>query len=322
MREAYLQYSRGPTTVRLGRQLIVWGRADQVNPTDNLTPRDYSLLVTDAGDERFGTLALQALHRFGAYTISGLWLPRFRPNVVPLAPELAVTQVLPSSARQWGLKLDHSASSAIDWSTSWYSGFDLSPTLRFNQQVPGTINATHPRIQVAGIDFAVPVGGFGLRGEAAYTWTAKGWQTQPLGKKPFFFGVIGVERTYGSTLNVNLQAYVYRVTGYSDPRQLTDPALRNLAVGQAISAHQIDKSERGLTLRIADKWRNETLEGEVVLVSSIGRKSYAVRPRMSYAFDDHLRMTLGADVFRGSDDSPLAQLRSNSAAFAELRVSW
>ena len=322
LREAYLQYSRGPMTVRLGRQLIVWGRADQVNPTDNLTPRDYTLLVPDVGDERFGTLALQASRRFGDYTISGLWLPRFRPHVVPLAAEFAVTEVLPSSARQWGLKLDHSASSGIDWSASWYSGFDLSPSLRPNQQAPGTIDATHPRIQVAGVDFAVPIGGLGLRGEAAYTWTAKGWQTEPLAKKPFFFGVLGVERTFGGTLNVNLQAYSYRVTGFSDPRELRDPVLRALAVAQAVGAHQIDQWEHGLTLRIADKWWNEALEGEVVLVSSLGRKSHAVRPRVTYAFDDHVRMTVGADVFRGSGETSFGQLRANSAALAELRFSW
>jgi hypothetical protein len=322
LREGYVQYSRGPTQVRLGRQLIVWGRADQVNPTDNLTPRDYTLLVPDVGDERFGTLALQVSKRFGDYTIAGAWLPRFRPNVIPFVPEITVTEVLPESARQWGLKLDHSASSGIDWSASWYTGFDLNPTLQPNYQNPGAVRAIHPRIDVAGIDFAAPVGAFGLRGEAAYTFTTKDWQTDPLAKKPFFFGVIGVERTYGSTFNLNLQLYAYRVSKYSDPRELADPVQRRLAVFQAINAHQIERSERGVTLRIADKWWNETLESEVLLVSLIDRTSCLIRPRMIYALDDHLRMTLGADLYRGSGDSAFGLLRHNSGAFAELRFSW
>ena len=36
------------------------GRADRINPTDNLTPRDFTLLVPDDEDQRFGTAAIRA----------------------------------------------------------------------------------------------------------------------------------------------------------------------------------------------------------------------------------------------------------------------
>jgi hypothetical protein len=38
LREAFVGTSAGTVDVRAGRQILVWGRADQINPTDNLTP--------------------------------------------------------------------------------------------------------------------------------------------------------------------------------------------------------------------------------------------------------------------------------------------
>jgi hypothetical protein len=121
-REAYLQFDSGATSIRLGQQLVVWGRADQLNPTDNLTPRDFTVLATDNADERFGTLALAINHRIGNYTWSTALLPRFRPNVVPWPASTPIAESKPAGGQQVGVKVDHSGGSSMDWSASWYSG--------------------------------------------------------------------------------------------------------------------------------------------------------------------------------------------------------
>jgi hypothetical protein len=38
LREAYVNAYLGPLDLRIGQQIIVWGRADALNPTNNLTP--------------------------------------------------------------------------------------------------------------------------------------------------------------------------------------------------------------------------------------------------------------------------------------------
>src|SRR5579863_2793214 len=58
LREAYGQLSYGPLELRAGWQMFPWGRADGLNPTDNLTPRQLTLPVRDLDDQRFGTPAL------------------------------------------------------------------------------------------------------------------------------------------------------------------------------------------------------------------------------------------------------------------------
>jgi len=62
-REGYLDLRLGALDVRLGRQIIAWGRADQINPTDNLTPRDFTLLVPEDADQRSGTTGARAIYR-------------------------------------------------------------------------------------------------------------------------------------------------------------------------------------------------------------------------------------------------------------------
>jgi len=315
-REAYLSMALGNADVRIGRQVLVWGRADQLNPTDSLTPRDYTLLVPEPGDDRLGVDAVQLKPRWGATSLSVVWLPRFSPSVTPL-PE-GVRPGLPRSARQLALKLDNSGGGGTDWSVSWFSGFDLMPTLAPSS--PGMLESRHPRIQVVGGDFAVPVGRLGLRGELAHTRTEDPGGTDPLKKNSFFYGVLGVERSFFGDLNVNVQAYAYRVQKYRDPRDLVDPQLRQLAVRQASLAHQLERSERGLAVRVSDKWWNETLEGEVAVVVSFGGQGHIFKPRLAYALNDHLRLTLGADIYRGRADSPYGLLQRNSLAYGELRA--
>jgi hypothetical protein len=322
LREAYLEHPMGDVTIRVGQQIVVWGRADQINPTDNLTPRDLALAVPDTEDNRFGTLAASVSTRLGDTTASALWLPRFRPNIIPYPAGLAIRKARAPGPRQVALKLDHSGSGGIDWSLSWFSGFDLNPTLQPDPVTPGGLLETHPRIRVLGADFAVPFGRFGLRGEVAYTWTDSTAGIEPLRKRPFFYGVFGIERTYLETLNLNLQAYTYATRDWHNPRAVADPALRDLAVTQSIFNHQLDRTEHGLALRISNKWLHETLEAEVAVLSSVARRDYVLKPKVTYAFNDHLKGSIGAELLHGADDALFGRWRKNSAAYAELRYSW
>jgi hypothetical protein len=43
--------------LRFGKQIVAWGRADGLNPTDNLTPRNFLVLLPNDEDQRFGIWA-------------------------------------------------------------------------------------------------------------------------------------------------------------------------------------------------------------------------------------------------------------------------
>jgi hypothetical protein len=322
LREAYLQASAGQFDLRVGQQLIVWGRADRVNPTDNVTRRDYTLLTPEDVDQRRGILAAQLRYRLPQASLMAYWLPQFRPNRVPLPalPGVSWREEVPH-ARQGAVKIDASGG-AVDWSLSYYNGLDVNADLALGRPTPQGMELvlTHHRVRILGMDAATVAGRYGLRAEAAYTWTDDGGD--PLRKKPFLYLVAGGDRTWGEHFNINLQVYARRVSGYRDPRLLSDPLLRNIAAQGALAAGQLERSEHGITYRIANKWLNETLEAELAGVISLSRNAYAFKPRLSYAIDDHWRVTAGMNWYRGKADTFFGQLAATSAGFIELKYSF
>ena len=98
VREAYLDARAGALDFRIGQQIIAWGRTDRLNPTDNLTPRDTRLLAADIDEDRFGSLAAKASWNLDAFTsVTGVWLPEFRPNRVFLRS--GFSEVIPTGSR-------------------------------------------------------------------------------------------------------------------------------------------------------------------------------------------------------------------------------
>jgi hypothetical protein len=321
LREAYLDLTLEKIDLRLGKQIIAWGRADRINPTDNLTPRDFTLLVPEIDDERFGSLAARASYYFSHTSFTGIWLPDFAPNRIPLpsSSALVFNERVPESFNQWAMKLERSGG-ALDWSVSYFDGFDLNPDIGLAG--PGSVLLKHNRIRVVGADAAAVIGRYGLRAEAAYVRTEDTSGDNPFVKNPFFFAVFGVERTFYEYLNVNLQYFSRYVSDYRDPEKIADPFVRGVALAHAAVNRELDYLDHGITLRISNKWFNETLEIEVATVYGFNRNDYALRPKVTYAFSDRWKGTAGADFFRGREDSFFGRLRDNSTLYVELRYHF
>ncbi len=52
--EGYAAVHFARADLHLGKQIIAWGRADGINPTDNVSPCDFTLLLPFEDDQRFG----------------------------------------------------------------------------------------------------------------------------------------------------------------------------------------------------------------------------------------------------------------------------
>ena len=329
LREAYLDFSLGAVDFRVGRQIVVWGRADGVNPTDNISPRDLTLLVPDDDDQRSGATATKTNVYLGSFTLSGMWLPGFRPHVIPIPPlpaGVVAHETSPSfrqSLGQGAFKLEQTGG-ALDWSLSYFGGYDKYPDFAL-----GTMSATetqvllrHERIHVVGGDFASVVGKYGVRGEASFTFTKDTNGTDPTIKNPFLYLVLGVDRTFFENLNVNAQYLLRVITHFQDPFQIQDPLLRNLAVQGDTLNNQLDPIQNGGTLRIHDRWYNETLQAELMGAFWFPRFNYLLRGRVSYALSDRWKIIVGADYFNGQLPSFFRTFEKNTTAFAEARLGF
>lgn len=326
--EGYVTAHFAHADLRIGKQIVAWGRADGINPTDNLTARDYVSLLPFEDDQRFGTVAVKLdVYLSAKYSLGVFTTPFFEPSNVPLpAAGRDIREKTPArtfSNSEIGLKLDK-VEEGFDWSLSYFHGFSLLPDLRIlGIDGGGPILEMHyDRIDVIGADFARNIGRYGFRGEAAYVQTKDKSGGDPAVKNPYLFWVLGVDRSFFENLNINLQFFQRRVRRFHDPEAIADPVERSLAVQNAVLDGQRDRLSHGLSTRVADKWFNETLQGEIFAVINLTRRDYYLRPSLTYAFSDHWKGTIGGDFYYGAADTQFGSLRPNRGAFAEWRYGF
>jgi hypothetical protein len=325
LREGYADWDAGRLTVRAGKQLIVWGRADKFNPTDVITPRNYELLSSDDDDQRFGVEGVQAKYHFAdEYSFTAVGLPVFQSSRVSsgLLPA-GITrdrshESYASDNAQYGFKLDRSGES-LDWSASYYRGFSTLPEVVLSDTM--SLALENRRIWMAGLDFAATHGAWGIRGEAASVNLEKRAAMPELYPHSYVYTVLGVERTVSDTLTINLQWLHKRVSDFSDPRTAPLP-FEALALGNALIHDQFDRVQDGVSLSLRDKWLLDTLRAEISMIYFIRHRDYLVKPELRYALNDQWSAAILADLYHGPDDSFLGGLRKNSLAYAELRYQF
>jgi hypothetical protein len=115
------------------------------------------------------------------------------------------------------------------------------------------------------------------------------------------------------------QVFTRNVFNYSNPMAIADPAARALAIQQAVSSSQYDRSQQGFILRLDKKWFNETLEAEFAAVALLNRDGYLIRPRVIYLWSDSIKLIGGYEWYGGSDKTIYGALAKNKTLFAEIR---
>lgn len=322
LREGYADWDAGKLSLKAGKQVIVWGRADRFNPTDVITPRNYEIISPDDDDQRFGVEGIQLKYHAGdEYTITALALPAFRSSMVPsgLLPagiaENKEHEDYSSDNAQWGMKMDRTGES-LDWSVSYYNGYSTVPEVTMT--VVGGLALENREIRMAGADFAASIDGWGLRGEAASVELEERSGMTGLYPHSYVYAVLGAERIIDGSLTVNMQWLHRHIRDFNDPEEVPTP-LSQIALGNALLHNQFDKRQDGVSLSIRDRRLNDTLLMEISGVYFLERHDYLVRPKMQYSLNDHWQTSLLADIYRGPELSFFGGLRDNSIVYFELK---
>ena len=117
--------------LKLGQQIIVWGRADGINPSDNISPKNLKINSPHVDDKRLSNFIIDVNYAVGLLEIEALWVPVFKASTLPLdqtslfggAVSFEESEYPSSSLKDSAraVKIDLK-SSLIDGSLSYYYG--------------------------------------------------------------------------------------------------------------------------------------------------------------------------------------------------------
>lgn len=303
--------------LRVGRQIDVWGKADKLNPTDSLSPRDFRILSSDDDDQRLGLAMVRGdLVLSERLRLKSYWVPEFRPTnlIFPLSPQIARDRRDHDSG-QVAVKLD-STGGALDWSLSWYEGRDRIYDLALDS---GGIAQRYNRIRVIGADLAGAAGPWGYRAEAAYTDTRYDPVRNPLVRRPEFWAVIGLDRNFGSGVYANVQASFRRVFKVND--RLSAPAAQ-LRPQIDILRFQQDKSQFGLTANLRYVWDDQRWTAEALALHYVDRGQGLARIEFRHQLTPQLSLRGRAQKFFGPKNSYFGRIAPASAVSMEARMTF
>lgn len=328
LRDAYLKLDMEHAEWRIGTQVFSWGRADRLNPTDNLSARDFSSPFVTDEEQKLGSIASSLSLDLSADTRLQLVVQRVpdgsRQGQVPSARIEAGLPLAPTSrSYDYALRLDRSASS-VDWSVSYFDGVEKVRSLELLLQ-RGRLSGVQRRyaaLQSVGADAATTSGNWGLRGELAYL-RFKPQNAENAGRLSHWYGVFGVENNlsdFSSTMpNATFGVQYFFRRFAQDPHFVNLPdAWRTPIDKLQVANNQLHRWQDGFTLRFAQRLMNDQLDYEIVGMSNFRGGDFALRPRLNFRYSDSTKWVFGCDLFRGKDHSFFGSLKKNSLAFTEL----
>jgi hypothetical protein len=325
VRELYWRADAGPFNVRVGRQIIVWGRADGFNPTDNLAPRDFTLLVPEDGEARRGNDAVNVSASTGIGTVSLIGIARAASHTIPLPAMPGVRYVLGKSEKptQWAAKWEGQAD-GIDGSLSYFDGADPMPTL-----LVGAIGAQgidvlvrSERMRIFGGDVSLTRNGTIWRAEAAVARSDSAGAMDFSRKKSQWWVVGGGEWQFDDGVTLGLQATLQHVDHFASPDQLPDTPLRELAWRQLATSSQTSANQAGVIWRLAQRSHSDALLLELNGIAMWPTKSGLARAKAVYSVNNHVQLLAGADYYFGKQHSFFGQLQANRLAYVQVRYGF
>jgi hypothetical protein len=314
VRKGFVKFEANRVALRAGRQVDVWGRADRLNPTDTLSPRDYTTLSTDDDDQRRGLgMARLDIQTSDTGQLSAYWIPEFRANRLLIEP--------PSSsgddAQSWepgqlALRYDVTGG-ALDWSLSYYQGLDRTYDLA---AAPTGLAVRHNRIRSYGADVATTAAGFGLRAEGSYVETAFDAETNPLVRRPEVWIVAGADRAFGANTYLNVQTSLRRVTDNAP----VPAAFAAARAGIDRLRFQQDETQIGITANLRQSWDDRRWQAELVALHYLQRSQGLLRGELRHQLSGKLTLIARAQVFRGETGSYFDRISEASSVTLELRA--
>lgn len=324
LREAYVTLYGDAYDLRIGKQLILWGRTDRFNPTDNITPTDFRYLTTEQQGQRFGaTGATLRWYLSPTVDLTAVLVPVFESSILPrgLTPaRLEPAEREPDAGLddpQVGLRLNR-RSGGIDASVSVYQGFSTLPAL--NPGAGGGV-FVNPEFTAVGADFVTTRGDWAFRGEIAYRdFEPLAGAAPDIGPQDDLFVVAGAERWVFDDHLFLIQA-MYRYIPDHVSAEAVAPPLQGAAALNDVIFSQFENSQWGATISLTSDFLHDRLSTEIGLAGYADPASWATRIKVDYELARHWRLEGEITAFGGPERTNFGALADTTRVLLQVTYS-
>jgi hypothetical protein len=321
LREAYLDYQAGEWNFRVGRQVIAWGKADNVTVTDLICPIDYrDYFCYEFSDTKKPVEALKIRFNKENMTTELVWVPFFEAVGYPAADnpwlkteETAEITVQTAAEPEKNLKNSEWFGrvtfnrEGFDYALSAFRCWWDTPVYQaVTESSATTLQGEYYRVNGIGGEFSVPVGDLVVRGETAFFKDRRFERDSYSGDY--------LER---DALKMLLGLDWYPGNNWTISSQVADEIV--LDYDKAIAR---DRHDWLGTLKLSKKLLRETLTLSGLVCTALDEEDYYLKLSGEYALTDELHLTCGLLFFDGDADGTFGQYRDQDGLLVKLKYSF
>ncbi|MGM0508085.1 MAG: DUF1302 family protein [Fusobacteriota bacterium] len=323
LKEAYIDKYFKNFDLRVGKQQIIWGKANGVFVTDLISPKNLDeFILPDFNEVRIPINAVKLNYYIGNNNLEMIWIPEFHPNELPESDSIWAPEkpagFETAKLDQSNLKLEkdiRNSEFAVKYSSlnefgdyeilAAYLWSDIPLNYMHLKDGKKLIKPEYKREALIGGTFSKTFDKFVFRNEVAI-YKDKKFQIEDI-------SVNGVE-------SKNYVNYVFGI----------DYDLFGLNLGNQIIQEYIfdyeekminDEINTTITTSINKSFLRETLTNQLFIYYNLNNSDALIKSTSNYSFGDGLNLTLGANIFVG-DEGEFGQFDKNDLLFSKLKFDF
>lgn len=354
LKEVYGGYTSDKFDILLGNQIVMWGRTDGFNPTNNINPYDYFFLSAEPDDQIMSNFMLRLKYRINTDIDAELiGIPFYVPSnyrydlfeiddfddFASFGNTIIPDRNFKNSAFAGRLNFEYPIAG---FSISYFDGY--SPFTGFNLQgitwsgfTPAISLAGESfRMRTAGIDFAIPVKSWIIRGEVAYKHT-KDYRRNIHIPNPDISYVLGLDKRF-SDLQVIFQYIGLNTLNFKIPQNPQPPTSINpadwLGYAEEMAVYEMalfnqkifrqqEKTNHAFMLSLAKPFAYEIINTELTAYYNLTTEEVMLRGKLVWKAADNLSISGGGFYMHGPTNSLFSYSgKVLGGAFIELKAGF
>ncbi len=344
LHDAYLNLRGEGYNLKLGNQIVRWGKTDGYSPLDNLNPEDFRDDLAGRREDRKLPIPMVNLEIYtDSVTISGVYIPFFiRPeldlqgtdwSLLGIADQqggtISITEEDPSHSlknSEGGIRLS-GISGSMDWAFSWLYAREDMPAVDTLTLPPGVpvpsggmsissigalskaggqpIHLTHDRQNIFGVEIETTMSSFGVRGDLAY-FDNSSFFTGELKRirKPVVQIMVGIDYSGTNAWYANIQLFQSYIHNYDN---------RIIWAEETVSA---------LNGTLWKEFKNGEVKAECRFYYDISGNATMLNPKIRLSTWEPVIFEIGVEWFDGSDETVIGRFDANDQIYASMEFKF